>query len=313
PLVGSMIQNEKNRTAVSKEELVQDLNTLNKGYVYFQDNAHYRTDGYDYYDFDHYSHYSFSSPLLNNNPELKKEFERSRSSEAVKEKMAAYLTTLRKYSHSYFQLTVDKAYQEYQKGDDYNHYTFRDLHTAEYEADRNLDRLQEAQSGRTFLSERGFYFFFAFFAFGFWILFQNLLQSSWRNIFLAIAVAAGLGILGGITMGIGYEVFRYNDEFVAASLFLGAYAFMFIQSFRKSNSKRMQSWKTITLTITAVATQIVPLILALWVEEMGSGYSHIDDDTGFALLSVGMIVSFVMWNLFFLPQYVRLVSRPKSN
>ena len=304
----------KLKTVVSEQELTEDINILNLGESIFvtdsyeYDNVyrreHTRYPEISYLGYNRYTYYNNQEVWSNDLIEEKlKEYDTNTEKLQL---ISQYIEIFNTYSPTPITLSASEILNNYYAkswGQTQTKY-----HDAKYKVSENLTTLQKVHDEkRGLFSDKQDLAIYMFLLTFLWMALQAFLKTNWKLFGGAVLTAIGTGI----TIGVVSAMADYANPGISISfLFLlvtGFFAFFLAQGFRKRHTHRTKAWKSIALSVAAVATPIMPLIVA----SIFDNYLRKDEATN--LMYLGILVSVLAWGLLYGPQFTKLAAQPKEN
>jgi hypothetical protein len=288
------------KRAVSPAELAQDINQLELGFRYLNNDHDYR------YGNGNFQSYPFEHPGLLANKELRAAYWRNQSKAAQLDVIAKFRETMAKYGGEFPQFTdaqilAESQVETYLSGEE-------GMYQALDKARRNLRYLQQAQSKPFVRFAHIEWVLILMFAFMFYSAVMVLMNARWKTFVYTGVTAVVLAFLSGITIGIVETTLAgAQAEILAWSLFLGIFGLSLLVAYRRKHTRRWQVSKTVALSLATLMVPLLPLVFMLLLD------SSPGDEQGAQALLTGMGLGLLAWNLFFQRRFLKLAAMPSDN
>lgn len=297
PFIYSHLLSQKIAETVSHEVFIQDINTLNIGERYFPGDAGYSLN-WNHVD---YQYWMGGSHTLTEQ-EIRQIYRKNPRREDKLKQISAYMLVFYKYGG---ELPLNSAEEVLE------HYEYRMHKSFDYESkykvQANLAIIEEAHENSLSFQHKDFQQASIFFIFSAWLMLLVFTQSNWKHFLLTAVVGVAGCIFAGIFTAVMIEFFHINEAAPTSMLFLAILIFLLIQSYRNYNTRRLNVWKVVSLSLATAMTPLVPLMMMLMVD------SHFSQDTLFNMLYVGMFIGLITWNIAYHRRFVELQAMPKEN
>lgn len=309
PFLFTEIQNHKLANAVSSPELAMDIDALNLGERYFPENHGYFKHNYLKKEFRQdmnshmlYQRYSFNDFGVHtmNAQDIKRAQRRRYCQSYSREHIDAYLKAFYKYGGEYVPYTAEQLL---------NRYNARKitLIDGKYEVEQNIRKIIQAKNRSHGFQKAEFYKLSVFFLFSCWLMLLVFSQTSWKYFVWAILGGGAILLIEGIAIAVYVKFVDPRSPDILWIMYVGTFIVLLVQAFRTSNSKKVNTWKSVAMILATAMTPLLPLILGL------INHEDMNDNVGFVLLFAGIGLSILLWNGMYHRRFVELQAEPKDN
>lgn len=311
-LVLPFIQHEaviyRKATAVPVEELVADIEALERGEVYFEEYWEDRRQGPEKR-FRYHLNRQFATAYLTE-PSVAWEAMTPADHEKA---IYAYYEVLQKYSHQPF-LTYDatKIYAQSVGVEGIGvHETFR---AAERDAYSNIEDILYARdnygigeggwAAHRLTKESGMYGVIIFLLVG-WLAMMIFMEIGLKT-FFAGTVMAIIGGMAGTALAYGLSEFAHlmDDEVAISGVYIGAMMLLTFQGMRYNHRRGLHLWKTSGLAVAAAMLPLAPPVLMM-------GLDTINDASSTTIMLSVVLTTWIGWQFLYQPLLQRLEIEPQ--
>lgn len=222
---------------------------------------------------------------------------------------AEFIETFNRYSDTDISYSADELLGAYKKNPEFeptpNFWRLR------IEAEQQASRIHKAQLKDQIFDSRNTEHVTFMFGGMVWLILLVFVRLGWK-MFLTTAlsgflISMGMGLLSSLLM----MVTDARGPEPLGFLWLGFFAFLVFQAFRRSNTRLANSWKTISLSIATLMTPFVPLLVIMATGGDLDFGSRSVEPVLFMYICAG--ISIILWNTLYQPQFTRLLALPKDN
>lgn len=227
-------------------------------------------------------------------------------------KIEAFIEAYNLYSDTDIRYSAEELILAYRKNPDFE--PVNNFWEERSDARSNAYRIHKAQLNDHIFDSRNTEHVTFMFGGMVWLILLVFVRLGWK-MFLTTAlsgflISMGMGLLSSLLM----MVTDARGPEPLGFLWLGFFAFLVFQAFRRSNTRLANSWKTISLSIATLMTPFVPLLVIMATggsNDLNFGSRSAVEPILFMYICAG--ISIVLWNTLYQPQFTRLLALPKDN
>lgn len=323
---------QKVANTISDNELVADINHLNKFESFTTDNSRWEfnsqglSKGYSNYTFQAYTDYPIEIENINSTDYNFNEFRdlsKPYHEAELLEGLEKYLSLLSKYSGASFSVTAEEIFQEFNRNKEDTEKVriygsaFR---TAKYETEENLEKLQEAKRGESHIFRHDARWGVEIlFLWGLGLLLIGL-QTNARSFLISALLGGGLlagGLMLSETLGRFYQIGRIESWL--SSMHILVMLILGLLIIGRKTTRKTILWRQVILSLFVAGLVFLPisvwqigyeLKLGTWINRPYPAFHR--PGVFETLIFSGACLPLILWNLGLRQSFIRLHVRPKT-
>ncbi|RMG27708.1 MAG: hypothetical protein D6730_06615 [Bacteroidetes bacterium] len=285
--------------SIDDETLRQDIHLLNMGDVYFPlQGADYRI----------YPDHTFSPHYMKAESQSALILEQKQLNRAEKLQLIdAYQQLIKKYGGYEIGLSPSVVLAAYERKDMIFARNSEKLRHAIDESRSRIQLIAQAKYGQFgFFEDQKLYMVF-FMTFLVWMSMMIFLRTSFRQATITLLLYGAGILLMGLFVRISEYLFQIDGRVLVFLTFFGALAFLSVQAFLTGRSRLSHYWQQIGL---GLASLLLPLTGIVWMTTVSTQPGQ---DAVPNAVFTGVAIAFLVWQLAFNQQFIRLHAAPSTD
>lgn len=299
PFSYSSITADKARKVVPKHELIQDVNALNLGSRYFPGDYAYTPYAEQDLLIQFWVH---PNDMMNLSDIQALHAQQQRSRSLVLDQIADYMAAFQKYGGALPAYQPQEVLAAYERKMPISP-TYREQQIVR----QNLQVIAQAQNGTLGFQDEDFLHGSVFLIFFLWLSLMIFHKVHWKR-FMFTAIVGAASLVGGVIFTVVVsEVFHVKDVAPSCMLFVGALVFLLVQAYRRTNTRKLNAWKSIAMSLATLMTPMVPMVMLLMVDH------NFSDASWYGSMYLGLMITLITWNIAYQRRFIELQSMPQEN